>query len=276
MHRPPRLPTQGYCREAVVPHGQCHGAHRKRMAPGSNQMARVAAKRHSCCQHLLRKRHPPHAAIAAQLRPMQQKPTGRHPGNGRRRHSWQGRRHVKKARRNQCQRKAGNIAPAKKTYNPKPPSHCRRRIPAVRHSKTARIDMRNMPFCSLKRHVSEGSKPNAAPPAIQSVSPSSHQPWPEHRDIDANRQQKPQPNKPRCHTVRPPPVANAPRPSRENATAEAQPTWPKRHGSTIKISEQTPVRPLSGFGFTPTQPNQCHNGPAACGIHQFNHLTGCA
>lgn len=89
-HRPPRLPTQGYRREAVVPHGHCHGAHRKRMAPGSNQMARIAAKRHSRCQHLLRKRHPPHAAIAAQLRPMQQKPTGRHPGNGRRRHSWQG------------------------------------------------------------------------------------------------------------------------------------------------------------------------------------------
>lgn len=164
MHRPPRLPTQGYRREAVVPHGQCHGAHRKRMAPGSNQMARIAAKRHSRCQHLPRKRHPPHAAIAAQLRPMQQKPTGRHPGNGRRRHSWQGRRHVKKARRNQCQRKAGTIAPAKKTYNHKPPSQCRRRITAVRHSKTARIDMRNMPFCSLKRHVSEGSKPNAATP----------------------------------------------------------------------------------------------------------------
>lgn len=89
-HRPPRLPTQGYRREAVVPHGHCHGAHRKRMTPGSNQMARIAAKRHSRCQHLLRKRHPPHAAIAAQLRPMQQKPTGRHPGNGRRRHSWQG------------------------------------------------------------------------------------------------------------------------------------------------------------------------------------------
>lgn len=163
-HRPPRLPTQGYRREAVVPHGQCHGAHRKRMAPGSNQMARIAAKRHSRCQHLPRKRHPPHAAIAAQLRPMQQKPTWRHPGNGHRRHSWQGRRHVKKARRNQCQRKAGTIAPAKKTYNHKPPSHCRRRITAVRHSKTAHIDMRNMPFCSLKRHVSEGSNPNAATP----------------------------------------------------------------------------------------------------------------
>lgn len=192
-----------------MPHGQCHGAHRKRMAPGSNQMARVAAKRHSRCQHLPRKRHPPHAAIAAQLRPMQQKPTGRHPGNGRRRHSWQGRRHVKKARRNQCQRKAGTIAPAKKLTTT---------------SRHPTADAAYRPLGTPKRHVStcetcrfaarNGTSQKAAnltpqPSASQSVSPSSHQPRPEHRDIDANRQQKPQPNKPCCHTVRPPPVANA-------------------------------------------------------------------
>lgn len=194
------------------------------MAPGSNQMARVAAKRHSRCQHLPRKRHPPHAAIAAQLRPMQQKPTGRHPGNGRRRHSWQGRRHVKKARRNQCQRKAGTIAPAKK-------------LTTTSHHPTA--DAAYRPFGTPKRHVStcetcrfaakNGTSQKAAnltsqPSASQSVSLSS-----------ANRGRSTEtltPTASKSHSQTSPVAIQSgrrrwptpTRPSRENAAAEAQPT----------------------------------------------------
>lgn len=91
-------------------------------------------------------------------------------------------------------------------------------------SRHPTADAAYRPFGTPKRHVStcetcrfaarNGTSQKAAnltsqPSASQSVSPSSRQPRPEHRDIDANRQQKPQPNKPCCHTVRPPPVANA-------------------------------------------------------------------
>lgn len=101
--------------------------------------------------------------------------------------------------------------------------HCaRKKLTTTSRHPTA--DAAYRPFGTPKRHVStcetcrfaarNGTSQKAAnltsqPSASQSVSPSSRQPRPEHRDIDANRQQKPQPNKPCCHTVRPPPVANA-------------------------------------------------------------------